>query len=386
MPKGVTGRGFRSRLPLVATALTLVTTLTSCGLLGSEDESEPAKSSNGKLETADVKVSIMKTTDLAPFHLAMKEGFFKDEGLNIEFVDAPSGGESVGKLVSGEVDISYSSYTPFFLAESRKAAQDKGGIKLVADASSAGPNSCMVVATPDSSVKNIKDMAGKRVAVTATGTISDLLTMSTLKTNGVDHKSIKWVETPFPATSAALKGKRVDAAFVTEPGERLAVANRRDGPTSSTSRPSMERFSPCSVFQLCCTRRMRFSRMPITSCSSAMICRIALAMRSKAAARCTTEAAFSPLSPSASRSCSRRMPISRISPSCLSCSSATVTCAPSRVRTRVMLTDIRQWKQAARAHAERFAQVRPATTFIEVSRFVDPQWLVEFEVDAIIAD
>jgi NitT/TauT family transport system substrate-binding protein len=217
MPKGVTGRGFRSRLPLVATALTLVTTLTSCGLLGSEDESEPAKSSNGKLETSEVKVSIMKTTDLAPFHLAMKEGFFKDEGLNIEFVDAPSGGESVGKLVSGEVDISYSSYTPFFLAESRKAAQDKGGIKLVADASSAGPNSCMVVATPDSSVKNIKDMAGKRVAVTATGTISDLLTMSTLKTNGVDHKSIKWVETPFPATSAALKGKRVDAAFVTEP-------------------------------------------------------------------------------------------------------------------------------------------------------------------------
>jgi enamine deaminase RidA (YjgF/YER057c/UK114 family) len=44
------------------------------------------------------------------------------------------------------------------------------------------------------------------------------------------------------------------------------------------------------------------------------------------------------------------------------------------VRTRVMLTDIRHWKQAARAHAERFAQVRPVTTFIEVSRFVDPQW------------
>jgi enamine deaminase RidA (YjgF/YER057c/UK114 family) len=50
------------------------------------------------------------------------------------------------------------------------------------------------------------------------------------------------------------------------------------------------------------------------------------------------------------------------------------------VRTRVMLTDIRQWQQAARAHAERFAQVRPATTFVEVSRFVDPGWLVEFSV------
>jgi enamine deaminase RidA (YjgF/YER057c/UK114 family) len=56
------------------------------------------------------------------------------------------------------------------------------------------------------------------------------------------------------------------------------------------------------------------------------------------------------------------------------------------VRTRVMLTDIGQWREAARAHAQRFAQVRPACTFIEVSRFVDPEWLVEFEVDAIILD
>ena len=56
------------------------------------------------------------------------------------------------------------------------------------------------------------------------------------------------------------------------------------------------------------------------------------------------------------------------------------------VRTRVMLTDIRQWQQAARAHAERFAPVRPACTFVEVSRFLDPQWLVEFEMDAIVPD
>ena len=51
-----------------------------------------------------------------------------------------------------------------------------------------------------------------------------------------------------------------------------------------------------------------------------------------------------------------------------------------------MRTDIRQWRQAARAHAQRFAQVRPVTTFIEVSGFVDPKWLVEFELDAIVSD
>jgi enamine deaminase RidA (YjgF/YER057c/UK114 family) len=32
------------------------------------------------------------------------------------------------------------------------------------------------------------------------------------------------------------------------------------------------------------------------------------------------------------------------------------------------------------------APIRPACTFVEVSHFVDPQWLVEFEVDAVIPD
>lgn len=42
------------------------------------------------------------------------------------------------------------------------------------------------------------------------------------------------------------------------------------------------------------------------------------------------------------------------------------------------------WKDAARAHGERFAGIRPVTTFVEVSRFIDPRWLVEIEVDAIV--
>jgi NitT/TauT family transport system substrate-binding protein len=218
MPNGSTGRGLRTRLPKVATTLTLVTALSSCGLLGgSDDESEPQSSGDGKLEKTELMISIMKTTDLTPFHLAKKEGFFEDEGLTVKTVDSPSGGASVGKLVAGEADISYSSYTPFFLAESQGAAKNKGGIKLVADAASAGPNSTMVVALPDSPVKSIRDMENKRVAVTAPNTISDLLTNATLKTNGVNWKTVKYVPTPFPQTAQRLKAGDVDAAFVTEP-------------------------------------------------------------------------------------------------------------------------------------------------------------------------
>jgi enamine deaminase RidA (YjgF/YER057c/UK114 family) len=55
------------------------------------------------------------------------------------------------------------------------------------------------------------------------------------------------------------------------------------------------------------------------------------------------------------------------------------------VRTRMMLTDIAQWREAARAHGEYFRDIRPACTFMEVSRFIDPAWLIEIEIDAIVA-
>lgn len=56
------------------------------------------------------------------------------------------------------------------------------------------------------------------------------------------------------------------------------------------------------------------------------------------------------------------------------------------VRTRIMLTDIARWREAAAVHGEYFCDIQPAATFVEVSRFVDPRWLVETEVDAIIDD
>jgi enamine deaminase RidA (YjgF/YER057c/UK114 family) len=54
-------------------------------------------------------------------------------------------------------------------------------------------------------------------------------------------------------------------------------------------------------------------------------------------------------------------------------------------RTRIMLTDVSRWREAARAHGEYFASIRPACTFVQVVAFIDPDWLVEIEADAIIS-
>jgi enamine deaminase RidA (YjgF/YER057c/UK114 family) len=55
------------------------------------------------------------------------------------------------------------------------------------------------------------------------------------------------------------------------------------------------------------------------------------------------------------------------------------------IRTRVMLTDIRQWEAAAKAHGEMFGDIRPACTFVEVSRLIKDDWLVELEADCVVS-
>jgi enamine deaminase RidA (YjgF/YER057c/UK114 family) len=56
------------------------------------------------------------------------------------------------------------------------------------------------------------------------------------------------------------------------------------------------------------------------------------------------------------------------------------------VRTRIFVTDIAHWQDIGRAHGEAFANIRPATTMVEVVRLIDPDLLVEIEADAVIID
>ena len=55
------------------------------------------------------------------------------------------------------------------------------------------------------------------------------------------------------------------------------------------------------------------------------------------------------------------------------------------VRTRSFVTDISQWEAIGRVHGQYFGDIRPAATMVEVSKLIDPDHLVEIEVDAYMS-
>jgi enamine deaminase RidA (YjgF/YER057c/UK114 family) len=54
------------------------------------------------------------------------------------------------------------------------------------------------------------------------------------------------------------------------------------------------------------------------------------------------------------------------------------------VRIRIYIVNMDNWREVAKAHLELFNEIRPTCSILEVNRLIDPDLLIEIEVDAFI--
>jgi NitT/TauT family transport system substrate-binding protein len=199
-------RGIRAPLLLVA-AIGLL----AAGCSGGGSDNQSSGSSGGP-ETSTITIGSLPVVDAAPAYIADKAGYFKQEGLTVKFQQAQGGAALVPALVSGGIQVAFSNWVSLFLAKSN-------GIDLtvIADGDRAKPGFSGVFVMPNSPIKKPADLAGKKIAVNTLNNIGGLVISAVLKQQGVDPKSVKFVEVGFPDMGPTLQRGDVDAVWVVEP-------------------------------------------------------------------------------------------------------------------------------------------------------------------------
>ena len=177
-------------------------------------------------EVTTVRIGVNAVVSDVVMHIADAKGYFKEQGLEVEFVNFDSGPKMVAPLASGQIEVGAgASSVGLFNA----AARDLG-IKIVADKGSSMPDySYMPLLVrkdlvDSGRVKSIKDLKDLTVAEAGRGGSPAPALDELLRREGLTYDSVKHVyNMGYPQQVSALANKAVDAAFTTEPSATQAV-------------------------------------------------------------------------------------------------------------------------------------------------------------------
>ena len=195
-------------LPIAAVGLATALAVSACG------SSHPAVSKSSGPELTHITVGALAITDDAPLFVAIKKGYFKQQGLTVQTKIVAASTDAIPDMLSGSVDIIGSgNYVSFFQAAARGVVK----ISILAAGSTCTADDVDVMAMPASKITSPADLAGKTIAVNLTGNIQTLTINAVLKAKGINTSGIKYVVIPFASMPAALAAGRVDAISAVEP-------------------------------------------------------------------------------------------------------------------------------------------------------------------------
>ncbi len=200
-------RGIRAPLPLLLAALTVF-----AAACGSDSGGNSSSQASGGPETPNITVGVLPIVGVAPVYLAEQNGFFKQEGLTVKFQQAQGDAALIPAMVGGDIQIAFSNYVSLFLAKTRGI-----DLSVIAEGVRAKPGFSGVFVMPNSPIKTPADLAGKKVAVDTLNNVGDVAISAVLSQQGVDPKTLKFVEVPLPDMGPTMQRGEVDAAWVEEP-------------------------------------------------------------------------------------------------------------------------------------------------------------------------
>lgn len=174
-------------------------------------------------ELTKLKVGIMQIGDCLALFVAQDEGFFREEGLEVEAIPMAGGAVIQPAVESGELDIGFTNTVSIIIA------YEKGSdFKFLVPGAFKDPKSAdlfRLLVSKDSDIDEPKDVEGKTVAVNTFKNIMELALKAWAEKNKVDYDKINVVEVPFPQMESALENKEIDVAFLVEPYPTLAISS-----------------------------------------------------------------------------------------------------------------------------------------------------------------
>ena len=197
---------------IAAAGLAALWATAACG--GSAQPSSSTSSTGTGLEKTHLTVGALPIVDDAPLFLAIKNGYFKQQGLTVTTQIIPQSTLAIPEMLHGTVDIiGTGNYVSFFEGQAQKTFS----IRVLSAGATCTQNSFGILTLPKSGIKGPAGLAGKTIAVNLTNNIQTLTADTLLKANGVNPASVKYVVVPFPDMATALKAGRGNAISVVEP-------------------------------------------------------------------------------------------------------------------------------------------------------------------------
>lgn len=166
-------------------------------------------------QTTKLRVSTIPIIDTAPLQAAIAKGFFAEQGLEVDTTSTAGGAVGLPALAAGQVQITFSNIISIILG-----AKEGLGFEVIAAGSGTGdepPDLAGLVTKKGSLLKTGKDFEGKRIAVNTRNNIIWLYARAWVQATGGNPDRVTYLEVPFPQMIDAVRGDRVDAAFVVEP-------------------------------------------------------------------------------------------------------------------------------------------------------------------------